>query len=114
MARGGARRGVGRGEGQPQRAAGADGLPRASSATGPRRSGLLAFTWVELAYGGRGDPSNLAVFALVYVAVQFVGMSLYGIETWNRYGDGFGVYYGLLARISPLHWTREGLQSASP
>ena len=35
-------------------------------------------------------------------------MSLYGIETWKRYGDGFGVYFGLFARMSPLRWTRDG------
>jgi hypothetical protein len=70
----------------------------------PAVVGILAFAWVELAYSGRGDPSNLATLALAYAAVQFVGMSLYGIETWNRYGDGFGVYFGLFARLSPLHW----------
>jgi hypothetical protein len=80
----------------------------------PAALGILCFTWVELVYSGRGDPSNLAVLALVYAAVQFVGMSLYGIETWNRYGDGFGVYYGLFARISPLRWTREGLFVRKP
>ena len=80
----------------------------------PAAIAILCFTWVELVYGGRGDPSNLAVLALIYVAAQFVGMSLYGIETWNRYGDGFGVFYGLLARISPLHWTRAGLFVRKP
>ena len=75
----------------------------------PAAIGILAFAWVELVYSGRGDPSNLAVLALVYAAVQFVGMSLYGIESWNRYGDGFGVYFGFLARMSPLHWTRSAL-----
>lgn len=80
----------------------------------PAAIGILAFAWVELVYSGRGDPSNLAVLALVYAAVQFVGMSLYGIETWNRYGDGFGVYFGLLARIAPLRWAREGLFARRP
>ena len=80
----------------------------------PAAIGILAFAWVELVYSGRGDPSNLAVLALVYAAAQFVGMSLYGIETWNRYGDGFGVYFGLFARISPLHWTRDGLYVRRP
>ncbi len=80
----------------------------------PAAIGLLAFAWVELVYSGRGDPSNLAVLALAYAAVQFVGMSLYGIETWNRYGDGFGAYFGLFARISPLNWTREGLYVRKP
>jgi hypothetical protein len=80
----------------------------------PAAIGILAFAWVELVYSGRGDPSNLAVLALVYAAVQFVGMSLYGIEQWNRYGDGFAVYYGLLARISPLRWERGALHARRP
>ena len=80
----------------------------------PAAIGILAFTWVELVYSGRGDPSNLAVLALVYAAVQLVGMSLYGIETWNRYGDAFGVYFGLIARMSPLRWTRTALFVRKP
>lgn len=80
----------------------------------PAAIGILAFAWVELAYTGRGEPSNVAVLALVYAAVQFVGMSLYGIETWNRYGDGFAVYFGLFARMSPLRWTRGGLFVRKP
>jgi hypothetical protein len=80
----------------------------------PAVVGILGFAWVELAYSGRGDPSNLATLALAYAAVQFVGMSLYGIETWNRYGDGFGVYFGLFARLSPLHWVRGELRVRPP
>jgi hypothetical protein len=80
----------------------------------PAAIGILAFAWVELAYSGRGDPSNLAVLALAYAAVQFVGMSLYGIEPWNRYGDAFAVYYGLLARISPLRWERGAVYVRRP
>jgi hypothetical protein len=80
----------------------------------PAVLGILGFAWVELAYSGRGDPSNLATLALVYAALQFVGMSLYGIEPWNRYGDGFGVYFGLFARLSPLHWLRGELRVRPP
>jgi len=80
----------------------------------PAAIGILAFAWVELVYSGRGDPSNLAVLALAYAAVQFVGMSLYGIEQWNRYGDGFAVYYGLFARISPLRWERGAVYARRP
>ena len=54
------------------------------------------------------------MLALAYSAVQFVGMALYGIEPWSRYGDAFGVYFGLLARISPLRWSREGLYVRTP
>jgi hypothetical protein len=96
-----------------------DGLPAplaypARLGRWPAAIGIFAFACVELAYTGRTDPSNLATLALLYAAVQFVGMSLYGIETWARYGDGFGVLYGLLARISPLRWTREALYVRRP
>lgn len=80
----------------------------------PAAIGIVAFAWIELVYSGRGDPSNLAVLALAYAAIQLVGMSLYGIDAWNRYGDAFGVYFGLLARISPLRWTRDGLFVRKP
>jgi hypothetical protein len=80
----------------------------------PAALGILAFAWVELVYSGRGDPSNLAVLALVYAAVQFVGMSLYGTEPWNRYGDAFGVYFGLIARMSALRWRRTALFVRKP
>jgi hypothetical protein len=70
----------------------------------PAVVGILAFAWVELVYHDRDDPSTLAILALVYAAVQLVGMSLYGIETWSRRADAFGVYFGLFARLSALHW----------
>lgn len=80
----------------------------------PAAIGILVFAWIELVYPGRGDPSNLAVLALAYAAVQFVGMSLYGIGPWNRRGDAFGVYFGLLARISPLRWERGAVYARRP
>ena len=39
---------------------------------------------------------------LVYLAIQLVGMSLYGVEAWTRRGDAFGVWFGLIARLAPL------------
>ncbi len=80
----------------------------------PAFAGILAFVWLELVYSGRGDPSNLAVLILAYAAVQLVGMSLYGIEPWSRNGDAFGVYFGLFARISPLHWKRGEVRRRTP
>jgi hypothetical protein len=80
----------------------------------PAAAGILAFAWVELVYPDRQDPSNLAVIALAYAAVQLVGISLYGAKAWNDYGDAFGVYYGLFARISPLRWERGALYRRMP
>ena len=75
----------------------------------PAVVGILAFVWVELVYSGRRDPSSLAVLALAYAAIQLVGMSFYGVETWTRRADAFGVYFRLFARLAPLHWTRRAL-----
>ena len=31
-------------------------------------------------------------------------MSVYGIETWTRRADAFGVYFNLFSKLAPLHW----------
>ncbi|HYF26825.1 MAG TPA: fenitrothion hydrolase, partial [Baekduia sp.] len=75
----------------------------------PAALGLLAFAWVELVWAQRDDPSSLAVLALVYAAVQLLGMALYGVEPWTRRGDAFSAYFSLVARMSPLRWQRRGM-----
>jgi hypothetical protein len=91
------------------RVSGGSGLPEplpypARLGRWPAVVGILGFAWLELVYANRDDPSQLAVLTLVYAAIQLIGMSLYGIEAWSTRGDAFGVYYGLFARLSPLHW----------
>jgi hypothetical protein len=76
----------------------------------PAALGILGFAWLELVYANRDDPTTLAILALGYAAVQLVGMSLYGIEAWERHGDAFSVYFGLFARLSPLRWARTELR----
>ncbi len=56
----------------------------------PAALGILGFAWVELVYVNKDDPSQLATMALVYAAIQLVGMSFYGIEPWARNADAFG------------------------
>jgi hypothetical protein len=73
----------------------------------PAVAGLLAFAWLELAFADRDDPSLLAILALAYMAVQLVGMALYGVEAWHRNGDAFGTWFRLCGSLSPLHW-RDG------
>jgi hypothetical protein len=104
-------RAVGRGVGWiAQRVAG-DSLPEPMAYPDrlghwPAAAGLLCFAWLELVSTSRGDPSTLAVLALAYAAIQLVGMSLYGVRAWERHGDGFAVYFGLFACLSPLRWER--------
>ena len=80
----------------------------------PAAAGIVAFVWLEVVYADRGDPSKLAVFALIYAAIQLVGMSLYGIAAWTRHGDAFSSYFGMFARISPLRWERGAVYRRPP
>lgn len=72
----------------------------------PAAIGILCFAWLELVSTSRSDPSTLSVLILAYAAIQLVGMSLYGVSQWERYGDAFAVYFNLFARLSPLRWER--------
>jgi hypothetical protein len=74
----------------------------------PAVAGLVAFLWLELVYGQSGfqtaglTPRTVAIATLVYSAITFVAMSLFGSETWLRRGETFSVYFGMFARIAPL------------
>ena len=76
----------------------------------PAALGILTFAWLELIYVEKDNPSTLARLAVAYAAIQFVGMGLYGIETWTSRGDAFAVYFNLFSRLSPLHWFRDRLE----
>jgi hypothetical protein len=66
----------------------------------PAAATILIFAWVELAYVNKDDPSQLALMALAYAIVQLIGMSFYGIETWEDRADGFQVLWTSYARLS--------------
>jgi hypothetical protein len=74
----------------------------------PAVLGIFAFAWVELIYVNKQDPSTLSIMALAYAAAQLVGMSLYGIDTWNDRGDAFANYFAMFARLSAF--VRRGQQ----
>jgi len=66
----------------------------------PAAAGLLAFTTMELVVDVGADPRPLATAALVYSALTWFCMSLYGIERWCERGEAYSVYFGLFARLS--------------
>jgi hypothetical protein len=65
----------------------------------PAAAGLIAFTWLELVAPAGATPRTLAAATLVYSAVTFLGMGLFGVETWSRRGEAFSVYFELFGRI---------------
>lgn len=73
----------------------------------PAVAGILAFAWIELVFIGREHPATLAVLAIAYALVQFLGMALFGIERWNERGDAFAVAFNIFSRLAPLEY-RDG------
>ena len=68
----------------------------------PAAALLFAFTALELAFYDPSRPRALAAAIAVYSAVTWAGAARWGNEEWFRYGDGFSVYFGFLARLAPL------------
>jgi hypothetical protein len=66
----------------------------------PAAVGVLAFGWLELAANGGDQPQTIATAALIYSAVTWIGMALYGIDAWTGRGEAFSVYFNLVARMS--------------
>jgi hypothetical protein len=44
---------------------------------------------------------------IVYSAITFIGMALFGIEEWTSRGEAFSVYFNMFSRLAPLE-VREG------
>src|SRR3954471_27969 len=74
----------------------------------PAAAGIFAFAICELCWATGREPTGLAIVMLVYLAIQLVGMSLYGVEPWTRNADAFGVWFGLIARLAPLARREDG------
>jgi hypothetical protein len=74
----------------------------------PAVVGLVAFLWFELVWGQSGFaaagvlPQDLAIATVVYSAITFVGMALFGVDRWHQRGETFSVYFGMFAALSPL------------
>ncbi len=78
----------------------------------PAVAGILAFVWLELVYGASGlsiglRPEIVAVATLVYTAITFVAMALFGVERWIEKGEAFSVYFRMFSTLSPLE-VRDG------
>jgi hypothetical protein len=74
----------------------------------PAAAGIFAFAVMELVASNGDRPENLAVATLVYSALTFVAMALYGVERWIERGEAFSVYFNLFSRLSPIE-TRDGV-----
>ena len=73
----------------------------------PAAVGIFGFATLELIISDGDKPDTLAVAALAYSAVTFIGMALYGVDRWIERGEAFSVYFNLFSRLSAVE-TRDG------
>jgi hypothetical protein len=71
--------------------------------------GVLLFVWLELIEGGGAAPTphDVAVATVIYSAVTFACMALFGVEEWIDRGETFNAYFGMFSRLAPLE-ARDG------
>ena len=75
----------------------------------PKRLGIWparllpsVFAALELCYAEPASPRALALAIALYSYAMWFGMAAYGRREWDAHGNGFTVYFGLLARIAPF------------
>lgn len=59
--------------------------------------------WLELLSSGLGViPKNLAFILIGYTFLNIIGSLFFGLATWFNYGEFFSIFFGLIAKLSPL------------
>ena len=66
----------------------------------PAAMGILAFAWLEIVSADGDSPRALGAATLIYTAITFAGMGLFGIRAWLDRGEAFSVYFNLFSRLS--------------
>lgn len=62
---------------------------------------FLGFAWAEIVYADSAVPLRIAQLALIYSAITWGGMLLFGKDLWLRRGEAFSLAFGFLARFAP-------------
>ncbi|MEO8091207.1 MAG: fenitrothion hydrolase [bacterium] len=79
----------------------------------PAVLGIVGFTWLELVFAQSGfqaiglTPHTVAIAALAYTGLTFVGMALFGIDEWLDRGEAFSVFFNMFSRLASLE-VRDG------
>jgi len=68
----------------------------------PAAAGIFCFAIIELVASNGDRPESLAIATLIYSALTFIAMALYGVERWTDRGEAFSVYFNLFSRMSPI------------
>lgn len=63
---------------------------------------FLGFAWAELIWGNKDVPRQLALTLTGYSLFTWLGMFVFGRESWLVRGEAFSVAFGVLARFAPI------------
>ena len=75
----------------------------------PAAAGILAFAWMELISGNGDSPKSIAIAVMIYSALTWIAMAMYGIDEWLDRGEAFSVYFNLFSRLSVFERREEGV-----
>jgi len=62
----------------------------------------LVFAWLELVWGGRSIPSQLAWLVVGFSVLTWTGMFIFGHHTWLTHADPFALAFGVLSKFAPI------------
>jgi hypothetical protein len=62
----------------------------------------IAFAWAELVWPDNAQPASLAMAILIYSAITWTAMAIYGTERWLGCGETFALLFDLFGRFAPL------------
>ena len=70
---------------------------------------FLAFAWIENVYSQSVVPLRISQYVVAYSLVTWVGMFMYGKDTWLRHGEMFSLAFGFLAKfgVIQIQWERK-------
>jgi hypothetical protein len=69
---------------------------------------FISFVWMELVWSGKNVPAELAAALLIYSGLTWLGMFVFGRETWLGHGEVFTLVFGTFARFAPFARMPEG------
>jgi hypothetical protein len=69
---------------------------------------LLAWSWMEVVYPIAFVPFRVASIALLWSALNLMGMYLFGKSTWMGRGDVFSLYFSMLGQFGIFSYSTKG------
>lgn len=71
--------------------------------------------WLELLSNGFAvNPHNLSEILIAYTFYTLLGAFVFGDEDWFRFGEFFGIFFGLISKVAPFEYRNKKLHLRPP